>query len=240
MFSAHSFVLTVTVPSSAVSASLEIASSVGERFLKACLDRSRTILQLLTTSPSEGSLGSPTSLISPTETILSVAAGAVGSEGDVVVEDDLTRLTSLYPKAITDFYGSGTPCVFKTGPEWPVAGNNSQKIVRAARPIYDHPIQPTWLKTAGAIADVLDSLQVKWNALDPLAYANAGEAELICEFVITIAVQPGSLTYDDAVAAAGAVNKILDVSNATTLRINKRLIILLFFSSLCLLGCWFP
>ena len=238
MFSAHSFVLTVTVPSSAVSASLEIASSVGERFLKACLDRSRTILQLLTTSPSEGSLASPTSLISPTETILSVAAG-VGSEGDVVVEDDLTRLTSLYPKAITDFYGSGTPCVFKTGPEWPVAGNNSQKFVRAARPIYDHPIQPTWLKTAGAIADVLDSLQVKWNALDPLAYANAGEAELICEFVITIAVQPGSLTYDDAVAAAGAVNKILDVSKATTLRINKKSNYSPFFP-LCPLGCWFP
>ena len=79
-------------------------------------------------------------------------------------------------------------------PEWPIArGPNSQKIVRAARPIYGHPIQPTWLKTASAIADLLDLLQVKWNTINPLAYANAGEAAWICEFVITIAVQPFSL-----------------------------------------------
>lgn len=119
--------------------------------------------------------------------------------------------TDFYPNAITDFYGSGTPCVFKTGPEWPVAhGPNSQKIVRAARPIYDHPIQPIWLKTAWAIVALLDSLQVEWNVVDPLAYANAGDAALICEFVITIAVLPGSLAYAAAVAAADAVNKILD------------------------------
>lgn len=149
---------------------------------------------------------------SPTDTLVSPTAG-VGSKADLVTEDDWSRLTELYPNAITDFYGSGTPCVFKTGPAWPVAsGPNSQKIVRAARPIYDHPIQPTWLKMAWAIVDSLDSLQVKWNAVDPLAYANAGEAALICEFVITIAVLPGSLAYDAAVAAADAVNKILVVS----------------------------
>ena len=128
-------------------------------------------------------------------------------------EDDWSRLTKFYPRAITDFYGSGTPCVFKTGPEWPVArGPDSQKIVRAARPIYDHPIQPTWLRIAWAIVDSLDSLQIKWNAVDPLAYANAGDAALICEFVIAIAVLPGSLTYDAAVVGADAVNKILVVS----------------------------
>ena len=116
-----------------------------------------------------------------------------------LVEDDWSRLTNFYPNAITDFYRSGIPCIFKTGPEWPIArGPNSQKIVRAARPIYGHPIQPTWLKTASAIADLLDLLQVKWNTINPLAYANAGEAAWICEFVITIAVQPLSLAYPAA------------------------------------------
>ena len=166
------------------------------------------------------------------ETLVSDTPG-VDSKGDVVVEDDLTRLTDLYPNAITDFYGSGTHCVFKKGPEWPVAESNSQKLVRAARPIHDHPIQPIWLKTADTMTDVLDSLQVKWNTLDPLAYANTGMAELICEFVVTIGVLPGSLAFNDAVTAADAVHKVLVVSKVYAAnKQTKHLIIL------CLLGCW--
>ncbi|KAG8910824.1 hypothetical protein FRC02_006996 [Tulasnella sp. 418] len=122
----------------------------------------------------------------------------------------MSRLTNDYPYAFTDFFGSGTPCVFKTGPKWPIAvGPESQKIVRAARPIYKHPIAPTWLKTAWTIVARLDSLQVNWNTVNPLAYANAGEAALICDFVITIGVQPGSLAYAAAVAAANAIDEIL-------------------------------
>ncbi|KAG8738691.1 hypothetical protein FRC12_016656, partial [Ceratobasidium sp. 428] len=121
-----------------------------------------------------------------------------------------SRLTKKYPHAITDFHGAGTPCIFKTGPKWPVdSGFGSHKITRAARPIHEHPIQPIWVKTAFAVADVLDSLQVRWSTIDPLAYGNAGQARLICEFVIIIAVQPVSLAYDAAVAAA-AVKKILE------------------------------
>ena len=180
---------------------IKIAINVDQDFLKSCYAMPKTTVNLVP-------LVSPTSLDSPTNTLDSPTAG-VNSKSDLVTEDDWSRLTEFYPYAITDFYGSGTPCIFKTGPEWPVAGPNYQKIIRAARPIYDHPIQPTWLKTAWAIVDSLDSLQVKWNTVDPLAYANAGDAALICEFVITIAVLPGSLTYDAAVAAADAVNKIL-------------------------------
>ncbi|KAG9073437.1 hypothetical protein FS749_015196, partial [Ceratobasidium sp. UAMH 11750] len=125
----------------------------------------------------------------------------------------MSRLIDFYPHAITDFYGSGELCVYKTGPQWPIAeGPESQKIIRAARPIYDHPIAPTWLKTAWSIVAVLDSLQVNFNTVNPLAYANAGEAALICDLVITIGVQPGSLTFAAAAAAADAVNKILQVA----------------------------
>jgi len=130
----------------------------------------------------------------------------------------MSRLTDFYPPAFTDFFGSGTPCVFKTGPAWPIAvGPESQKIVRAARPIYKHPIAPTWLNTASTIVARLDSLQVNWNTVNPLAYANAGEAALICDFVITIGVKPGSLAHAAAVAAANAVDEILQVSKRFTL-----------------------
>ncbi|KAG8694292.1 hypothetical protein FRC09_009945 [Ceratobasidium sp. 395] len=125
----------------------------------------------------------------------------------------MSRLTDSYLYALTDFFGSGTPCIFKTGPAWPIAtGLESQKIVRAARPIHNHPIAPIWLDTARAIVARLDLLQVNWNTVNPLAYANAGEAALICDFVITIGVQPGSLAYADAVAAANAVDEILQAA----------------------------
>jgi hypothetical protein len=179
---------------------------------------SKRAVNLVSSSPPEGSLASHTSLDSPTDTLVSPTTGA-----SFKADDDWSRLTKFYPNAITDFYGSGTPCIFKKGTEWPVAsGPNSQKIVRAARPIYSHPIQPTWLKTAWAIVNLLDSRQVKWNTVDPLAYANAGDTALICEFVITIAVLPGSLAYDTAVTAADAINEILVVSKVySTLLINK-------------------
>ncbi|KIY63818.1 hypothetical protein CYLTODRAFT_402650 [Cylindrobasidium torrendii FP15055 ss-10] len=128
------------------------------------------------------------------------------------VEDDLTRLTSFYPDAITDFYGSGAPCVFKKGPKWPVADGSSPMLFRAARPIHGHPIQPSWAETARTMGAVLNSLQVQWNTLDPLAYANAGMAELICEFVVIIGVRPKSLLFGDAVAAANALHGILETA----------------------------
>ena len=130
-----------------------------------------------------------------------------------VVTEEMTRLTDTYENAYTNFHGSGTPCIHKTGPAWPKReGIEEQKLVRAARPIHYHSIKPTWGSISWAIAAVLDKLQVDWNAINPLAYANAGEAALICDFVITIGVRPGSLAYDDAVTAANAVDEILRVA----------------------------
>ncbi|KAI0666048.1 hypothetical protein C8Q78DRAFT_1109814 [Trametes maxima] len=123
----------------------------------------------------------------------------------------MSHLLAKYPAAITDFYGSGTPCVYKSGPPWPVAqGPQSQKIRRAARPIYRHGIAPIWPQTAWAIVATLDSLHVDWNAVDPLAYANAGQPALICEFVVIISVKPHSLEYETALVAAEALSGILE------------------------------
>lgn len=122
----------------------------------------------------------------------------------------MSRLSDSYENAYTDFHGSGTPCIHKTGPSWPKReGIEEQKLFRAARPIHNHRIRPSWLSIAWSIVAKLDSLQVDWNTINPLAYANAGETALICDFVITIGVRPGSLAYPAAVTAASVVNEIL-------------------------------
>jgi hypothetical protein len=122
-----------------------------------------------------------------------------------------TRLTDKYPNAYSDFYPSRTPCVFKSGPDWPVRkGPQAQGIEREARPVYGHAIGPTWLSIGKRIYQYgLDSIGVKWTSINPLAYANAGEAKPFCSLIISIGVKPHSLLYEAAVAAATVVKKIL-------------------------------
>ena len=121
-----------------------------------------------------------------------------------------TRLTDKYPNAYSDFYGSGIPCVFKSGPEWRVRkGPQAQGIVREARPVYRHAIGSTWLSIGKRIYHGLDSIGVKWTSINPFAYSDAGEAKPFCSLILSIGVEPHSLLYDAAVAAATVVKDIL-------------------------------
>ena len=132
--------------------------------------------------------------LSTTETLVSKAA----------------RLTEKYPNAYSDFYGSGTPCVYKSGPDWPVRkGPLAQGIVREPRPVYGHAIQPTWVSIGARICDELESVGIMWTSVNPLAYANAGEPKPFCPLIICVGVNPGSLLYDAAVSAAAVVKNIL-------------------------------
>ncbi|KAG8820430.1 hypothetical protein FRC17_010154 [Serendipita sp. 399] len=197
-----------------LSLSLTVEINVDHAFLKACVGVSKSPPGPLVPSLASGdSVGSLTaSLISPTDTLVPPTTAGFATIHKPVIKE-MKRLTDCYPNAYTDFFGSDTPCIFKTGPSWPTAvGPESQKIIRAARPIYDHPITPTWLETAWSIVAKLDKMQVNWNTVNPLAYANAGEAALICDFVITISVEPLSLAFDAAVAAANAIDKILQAA----------------------------
>ncbi|KAF8877468.1 hypothetical protein CPB84DRAFT_1852671 [Gymnopilus junonius] len=116
----------------------------------------------------------------------------------------------MYPNAYTDFYPSRTPCIFKSGPDWPVRkGPQAQGIEREARPAYGHPIGPNWLTIAESIYQSLDSRGVNWTSINPFAYANAGEAKPFCPLILSIGVKPHSLLYDDAVAATAAIKEIL-------------------------------
>ncbi|KAG8748585.1 hypothetical protein FRC10_003719 [Ceratobasidium sp. 414] len=126
------------------------------------------------------------------------------------VVSKVPRLTDKYPNAYSDFYSSGTPCVFKSGPDWHVRkGPQAQGIEREARPVYRHAIGCTWLSIGKRIYDELDSMGVKWTCINPLAYANAGEAKPFCSLILSIGVMPYSLLYDAVVAAATVVKEIL-------------------------------
>lgn len=144
--------------------------------------------------------------ISPTETLVSPRTPTASFK----LSTDAARLTKNYPNAYKDFYGSGTPCVFKSGPDWHVPkGPQAQGIEREARPVYRHAIQPTWLSIGKRIYHDLDSIGVKWTSINPLAYADAGEAKPFCSLILSIGVKPYSLLYEDAVAAADVVKNIL-------------------------------
>ncbi|KAI0769170.1 hypothetical protein BC629DRAFT_1642855 [Irpex lacteus] len=121
-----------------------------------------------------------------------------------------------YANAYTDFYGSGTPCVFK----WPTRkGPDAQGFVREARPIYGHAIAYTWLVIGHRMVKSLDSRSVLWTSINPLAYANAGETKPFCPFVISIGVKPYSILYSDAVTAAKVVHDILTGAGFPTIEV---------------------
>ncbi|KAF8874482.1 hypothetical protein BD779DRAFT_1664243 [Infundibulicybe gibba] len=127
------------------------------------------------------------------------------------------RLTSLYPAAFKDFFGipSGAPCVFKSGPAWPEPkpeGTHGQRYIREARPVHGHPIAGSWLKIGEEIYRSLDSHDVKWTSIDPVAFANAGEKTPFCPLLMWIGVKHESLRFEDAVAAADAIKGILSIA----------------------------
>lgn len=70
-------------------------------------------------------------------------------------------------------------------------------------------IAPAWLSIGTRIYGYLDSARAEWRSINPLAYANTGEAKLFCPLIISIGVKPNSLLYKDAVAASVAVKAIL-------------------------------
>ncbi|KAJ3976899.1 hypothetical protein EV361DRAFT_881757 [Lentinula raphanica] len=134
--------------------------------------------------------------------------------------EQMVRLTCKYPNAYTDFYGSSTPCIFKTGPEWPTRRDfDGYAFIREVRPIYRHPIGDSWVAIGTNIYQTLDSLHVQWTCINPVAYANEGEAKPFCPFVISIGVKPHSLLYNAAVVAAETVQKILADAGFPTIEV---------------------
>ncbi|KAG0634813.1 hypothetical protein HOY80DRAFT_1012275 [Tuber brumale] len=123
-----------------------------------------------------------------------------------------SRLINRYPAAYKDFFGtpSGAPCIYKSGPVWPVReGPEAQRYICEAPPVYGHPIANDWLKIGTDIYQALDALDVKWTSIDPVAFANAGEKKPFCSLLMWIGVKHETLAFEAAVTAAGAVEGIL-------------------------------
>ncbi|KAH9890582.1 hypothetical protein C8Q73DRAFT_747444 [Cubamyces lactineus] len=130
---------------------------------------------------------------------------------DIVVSDP-SRLTKYYPAAYKEFYGlpSNPPCVYKSGPAWSErTGPESYRVIREARPVYDHPIADQWHAIGTSIYESLDCQAVMWTSIDPVAFAEEGAVKPFCPLLVWTGVYPASLSYDAAMAAAVATKKIL-------------------------------
>ena len=133
---------------------------------------------------------------------------------NIISEATRLSLTNKYPNAYRDFYGSKTACIYKSGHSWPVrTGPEAQRIIREARPVYSHAIGPVWLSIGNLIYNYLDSIHVTWTSINPLAYADRGEAKPFCPLILSIGVMPSSLVYENAVVAADGVKAILAKAN---------------------------
>jgi len=118
---------------------------------------------------------------------------------------------------------SGAPCIYKSGPAWPEReGPQAQRFIREARPVYGHPIAPSWFKIGTEIYEALDSRNVMWTSIDPIAFANAGETMPFCPLLMWIGVKRRSLLYGAAVAAAEAIKIILGLAGFPEIEVAFR------------------
>ncbi|KAJ3825589.1 hypothetical protein F5880DRAFT_1610980 [Lentinula raphanica] len=145
------------------------------------------------------------------------SAVAPNSSSDVPSADDdasgsnMKSHSVFYPNAASDFYGTPSRplCVYKSGDLWPVhTGLESERIIREARPVYDHPMQDNWPEIGERLYTLLDDNEIRWTSIDPLAFAEAGE-EPFCPLLLWIGVEPASLGSEDAQTVAEAATFLL-------------------------------
>ena len=184
------------------------SSEVDEVFLESCMD-----------------ILSPTS---PTTTIVvsltSSKFAYISLDDDEKPVSDEERLSAFYPNAGYDFYGtpSGALCVYKTGQAWPVrTGPESQRIIREARGVHDHPMQPTWPDLGRRVCGLLNEKNVVWTSVDCLAFAEAGETRF-SPLLIWIGVEPKSLAYELANTAAEAITYFINEAGFNDFEIGFR------------------
>ncbi|KAF9513696.1 hypothetical protein BS47DRAFT_1343943 [Hydnum rufescens UP504] len=150
-----------------------------------------------------------------------IAEKATTTTGEV---SDAERLSAFYPNATFDFYGvpSATLCVYKSGSAWPVrAGPESQRIIREARGVHGHPMQPVWLELGERVYKLLDDTGVRWTSIYPLAFAEAGKKSF-SPLLLWVGVVPESLQYELANTAAEAVTKLISEAGFSGVEIGFR------------------
>ncbi len=145
-------------------------------------------------------------LTSPNTRVLSLLSMTDNGNGD----SGARRLTDNYPPAYTDFFGSSMPCVYKKGTVWEVReGHEAQPFIREVRPVSNVEKVESWRSVGQAIWKYIDTVEIEWTFINPLAYANAGEVEPFCSFVVVIGVKPLTVSFGRAVDVATAAEKML-------------------------------
>ncbi|THU87885.1 hypothetical protein K435DRAFT_762286 [Dendrothele bispora CBS 962.96] len=136
--------------------------------------------------------------------------GDFDDDSDITQTKDIPEHISSYPGAFSDFYGlpSCPISVYRTGDEWPVPkGPQAQRVPREARPVCNHPIQDVWTALGTQVYQFLDSNKIFWSTIDLVRFAEKeGEAGPL---YLWVGVNPGSLSLEDAKAAAVGCKKIL-------------------------------
>lgn len=122
------------------------------------------------------------------------------------------NLEANYSAAYRDFCGfpSLPPCIYKSGPIWPEREPpEAYRYIREPRPVYDHPISDRWERIGTQIYELLDSHDVKWTSIDPIAIANTDmnieDMPFFCPFLLWIGVKQDTLAFHHAVSAAAAI-----------------------------------
>ncbi|VDB85517.1 unnamed protein product [Peniophora sp. CBMAI 1063] len=161
--------------------------------------------------------------VSPTANILSVSPKLDLHDLHQRISD-VERLRAFYPNATCDFHGtpSGALCVYKNGGPWLVRTDlDVGRILREARPVYDHPLQSSWRAVGERIYTLLDDRKVRWTSIDPLAFAEVGK-ETFSPLLLWIGVEPASLAYEDANAAAEVITFFLSEAGFVGVEVGFR------------------
>jgi hypothetical protein len=204
--------------------------NVDPAFAELCLNfkQDEILSPILSTSPIS-TVASETVTVPLGKLLDSKKGRDVTATADLVVSDG-DRLTNKYPYAWSDFYPNRTPCVYKSGHVWDVRkGPEEYGIAREPRTVCRPDIAPVWVSILQKIIVCLDSMGVNFTCINPFGWANEGEKELLCPFLLSVGVTPRSLDYDAAVAAAAGVKAILSKSGlpeaevAFVEMVNKRL-----------------
>jgi hypothetical protein len=158
---------------------------------------------------------------------------------DLALDDDedpvseLDRLSAFYPNADYDFFGtpSSARSIYKSGEAWPVrTGPESQRIIREARGVHNHPMQTFWSATGGnSVCDILDDKGVIWTSVDCVIFADAGQTKF-SPLLIWIGIEPKSLSYELANMVADTITYFLSQAGFSDFEIGFRESIVTLFS----------
>ena len=116
------------------------------------------------------------------------------------------HIIAAYPDAFTDTYGtiSCSPFLYKTGSSWPspAPGPEMQPFLRQLYPVYNHPITDSWPVILKNIQAYLSECNIRFTAVMGLGWGNQKDEKPFCPLLITIGVEPKSVSSGDAKSAA--------------------------------------